>query len=102
MTEAIDPSRSGIGPLGPAAPGEAQRTPAEAPQGVAFRALLEKLEAHAQELAARTDAVRAPDQLAGAVDRAKETLAEALGVGDQILEAYRQALQQRAGGSESR
>jgi hypothetical protein len=95
MTQPVDPKLSGLGAPQRVDPKRPQQSEPATTQGPAFRALLEKLEAHAKELAESTRSVGDPEQLAGAVGRAKETLEEALGVGDHILEAYRQALHQR-------
>jgi len=65
--------------------------------GPAFEVLLEKLEARARELRDDSGSVDNPAQLAGAVDRARASLEDALTLSDQLLEAYRQSLQQRTG-----
>lgn len=62
--------------------------------GPAFEALLEKLDSHAAELHRKGAAVQNTDHLANAVDSARDTLVDALTLGDQLLEAYREALQQ--------
>ena len=61
--------------------------------GPAFEALLEKLEARALDLKRTTEEVAGPTELSGAVDRARASLDDALSLGDQLLEAYRQATQ---------
>lgn len=82
------------GPLGPLAIGSSAPSPARpTEQGAAFRALLERLEGHARGLADASDALREPGELAGAVDRARVSLEDALSLGDQLLEAYRAANQ---------
>lgn len=53
----------------------------------AFRALLESLEQRAAEL--RGPRADSPDDLAGAVDRARASLEDALDLKDRLLEAYR-------------
>jgi hypothetical protein len=63
----------------------------------AFEVLLEKLEARARELRDDSGNVDNPTELAGAVDRARASLEDALTLSDQLLEAYRQSLQQRTG-----
>jgi hypothetical protein len=63
--------------------------------GPAFEALLEKLERHAEELRRDSASVDDPERLSGAVDRARESLQDALGLGDRLLEAYRQAAHQK-------
>lgn len=68
----------------------------EKPQadGAAFRALLEKLEASAQDLKQQAGEERRAGDLAGAVDDAGASLADALSLSDRLLEAYREALTQ--------
>lgn len=78
-----------IGPLERGGNGPPPTRPSE--QGAAFRALLEKLEGHARGLADASGDVREPAELAGAVDRARASLEDALSLGDQLLEAYRAA-----------
>lgn len=90
-----DPASSPLGPRGPqqvqpdAALPSTQRS---ADGGAAFKALLEKLEGHARE-ARQTGNVERPDELAGAADRAKASITDALSLRDQLLEAYRAAQQ---------
>lgn len=62
--------------------------------GVAFRALLDKLEVQAQELKTQADGVEGSDELAGAVGSAQESLEQALSLSNQLVEAFRQSLQQ--------
>ena len=94
-----DPLRSPQ-PLPRATPApETPGTPAAPPAagaGAEFQALLERIETRARELARTTDAVTAPDQLAGAVDAARTSLEEVLDLKERLLEAYRQ--QQRQDG----
>ena len=59
--------------------------------GVEFRAMLERLETRASDLAEKTEQDDGPDELGRAVDSARESLEEALTLKDQLLEAYRQA-----------
>jgi hypothetical protein len=76
-----------------AAPGSgraAERSPASAE----FQALLERIETRARRLAAETEAVEVPAQLAGAVEAARESLVDVLDLGERLLEAYRQQRQQ--------
>ena len=68
-----------------------------AASGPAFEVLLEKLELRARELRDDSGSVENPTELAGAVDRARASLEDALTLSDQLLEAYRQSLQQRPG-----
>lgn len=86
-----DPSIHGVGAAqGPSPGGGSQRTSGG---GTAFRVLLERLEGGARRLQESGDSPLAPEELAGAVDRARATLDDALSLGDQILEAYRAAVQ---------
>ena len=62
--------------------------------GVAFKALLERLEQDARSLESETKNVEDPTALADATRRAHASLQDALSIGDQLLEAYRQALAQ--------
>jgi hypothetical protein len=64
------------------------------PGGVAFQALIEKLETQAAELESETRRVNSPDELAGAVDRAQASLHGALELSSRLLEAYRASRQQ--------
>ena len=61
---------------------------------VAFQALLDELANKARELEQSSLSIAGPKDLAGAVGRAEVSLHEALSLGDRLLEAYRQALQQ--------
>jgi hypothetical protein len=54
-----------------------------------FQALLEKLERRAGTLASRE--LDNPDHLAGALDEARASLEEALELGRDLIEAFRQA-----------
>jgi hypothetical protein len=60
----------------------------------AFHALLADLQVQAQELRDTSAGVDDPTRLAGAVDRARESLEDALSLGDQLLEAYRESVHQ--------
>lgn len=91
----IDPKHvAGLDSLGGKPP--AQRSGVEQSASVEFRAMLERLETRASDLAAKTEQVDGPDQLGRAVDSARASLEEALTLKDQLLEAYRQAEQQDA------
>lgn len=75
-------------PSKPLAPGKTE------PQGgPAFRALLDKLQAEARDLQRESETVEAAADLSDAVERARSSLGEALTLGDQLLEAYREAKQ---------
>lgn len=69
--------------------------------GVAFKALLERLEQDARSLESETKSVEDPTALADATRRAHASLQDALSIGDQLLEAYRQALAQPANANTS-
>ena len=85
-------SVTGPGRVGADSP--AQRTDADKASGIEFRALLERLETRASDLAEKTEQVDGPDELGRAVDTARASLEEALSLKDQLLEAYRQAERQ--------
>ena len=74
-------------------PGSSQETDRAS---AGFQALLDQIETRARDLAAETDAVEAPEQLAGAVDSARESLENVLELKERLLEAYRQQQQQAA------
>jgi len=57
----------------------------------AFEVLLERLEARAAELEEKSKALSGPAELPGALDAARASLAEALHLGEELLEAYRAA-----------
>lgn len=67
---------------------------AEAEGAPAFRALLDKLQEQAKSLQADSESLDKPEELSGAVDRAKSSLSDALSLSDKLLEAYRGAMQQ--------
>jgi hypothetical protein len=89
MTDSIDPGPLQPAALPPRAPaaGGAQSAPGK---GVEFQALLERIEARATELARRTEAVEAPEQLAEAVHTARESLEDVLLLKQRLLEAYQE------------
>ncbi len=69
-------------------------------QGAAFHALIEKLTTEARELEQASRNVESAADLAQAVDRAHDSLQDALSLSDGLLEAYRRALlTQPAGGA---
>lgn len=72
--------------------------------GAQFRALLDSLQTRANELSEQSESVDRPADLSEMVGQARESLEEALDVHDRLLEAFRQARQQRGvdgeGGSE--
>ena len=63
--------------------------PQGSPESPAFHVLLERLSRAAQELQENAESVERPSDLAGAMGRAKESLHDALQLGDQLLEAWR-------------
>ena len=65
--------------------------------GADFEALLERLQQRAAGVHEAEGAVDGPERLSGAVETARTALTDALSLGDQLLEAYRQAAQQRGG-----
>jgi hypothetical protein len=73
------------------AQGAKPRAGAAAPPGagVAFRALIERLEEQARALAAEAERVERPADLAGAVDRAHASLEDALALEQAVIEAWR-------------
>ncbi|MBK7878628.1 MAG: hypothetical protein IPJ77_23465 [Planctomycetes bacterium] len=78
------------------APGAARtNTPSNTTDGVAFRALLERLERDARALEQDSGRIQDQKDLAGAVDRAHASLQDALTLGDRLIEAYREALAQK-------
>ena len=86
------------GPVPGARTDEAQRAE-ESRASAAFRALLEKFEANAEELRKRTDDLADPRALKEAVSSARRSIDQALVLGGDLLEAYR-ASQQRGPGPE--
>jgi len=99
----MDPLQRGLNPAqGPKPVQGAQ--PAEGPRdakaGAAFKALLERLEEETRRLSKATEGVHGARDLAGAVDLARESVAEAMQLGDELLEAYRAARQRAETGSD--
>ena len=66
----------------------------ESADAPAFKALLDKLEQKARELEAETRGVDDASHLAGAVEGAKSSLEDALSLGEELLESFRQNRQQ--------
>jgi hypothetical protein len=85
----------GVRPTDAAAPARGATPEGGSP---AFRALLESLEARAADLRAKP--ADSPDDLAGAVDRARASLEDALDLKDRLLEAYRADRTRRGGDGE--
>ena len=89
-----DPITRGIGPArdpGRAAPPGAART-----DGAAFRALLDELQEKARRLKQEGERLSVPEDLPGVVDRAGDSIKDALSLSDRLLEAYRAAQRQTA------
>jgi hypothetical protein len=98
----LPPGDGSLRPVGGARPGGAREGASTEGGGPAFQALLEKLQQQARSLSQDTEAVARPEDLSGAVDRARATLDDALSLSDQLLEAYREATQQRGADEERR
>jgi hypothetical protein len=99
----MDPLNKGLAPAqGPAsaAPSKALDAPRDAKAGAAFKALLERLEEETRRLSQASEGVNGARDLAGAVDVARESIAEAIQLGDELLEAYRAARQRPDTGPE--
>ena len=80
-------------PIQPQAPATTSARPADADPaaGLAFRALLERLETQADELEGKTKSVADARELSGALDVARASLTDALSLSDRLLEAFREA-----------
>lgn len=70
-------------------------TPSGSETRPAFKALLEKLEERARALQEETSRVEDSTRLAGAVEGARSSLEEALSLGEELLESFRQSQQQQ-------
>ncbi len=85
----------GVQPIG--APGAikkgAEAQPETTEGGIAFKALLDKLQGQADSLRADSEVPLQPEELSSAVDRAHESLQDALSLSDQLLEAFRESAQ---------
>lgn len=88
------PSPRSIGPLGKPLQAPGAKTNATTP---AFQALLERLQEKARALEQVERTADDPASLAGAVDAARASLEDALTLGEGLLEAYREAEQQKSG-----
>ena len=82
---------SGVGPI--QGPGSKQQSAAEVGGGAAFKALLDRLQDQARELQGASEGQLEATDLASAVDRAHSSLQDALSLSDQLLEAYRESVQ---------
>lgn len=63
------------------------------PTGPAFEVLLERLSARAAELEEKSRTLSEPAELPDALDAARSSLADALTLGEELLEAFRAAQQ---------
>lgn len=96
MSETPGIPSTGAGPIRPAGPaGPAPTSTASGAPGVAFEALLERLSARASELEEKSRTLESPSELPEALDAARASLADALQLGSDLLEAYRAAQQTR-------
>lgn len=82
---------------GVSTPGAADKAKGPEQGGEVFRALLESLERRAGELEAKSREELAPEDLAGAVDEARESMRDALALQQDLLEAWRQSQHQAEG-----
>lgn len=73
----------------------------ETGQGAAFKALLEQLADRAKALEESSTKPMKADDLAGAVDRAHESLQDALALSGQLIEAYRASVKTKNGAQTS-
>lgn len=87
---------NGVGPI--QGPGETKRAQSDPANGAAFQALLDRLQAQARDLRGAGEADMDAVDLAGAVDRAHNSLRDALSLSDQLLEAYRESVQSTRAG----
>ena len=96
-----DPTRipNAIGAARTNAPAQPTQSPRAPATSAAFHVLIEKLEEQAKELEASTRTVSDAKDLAGAVDRARDSFQEALSLGESLIEAYRQSLHQSSDAS---
>ena len=80
---------------GSALPAKGKNRPSEnSSEGVAFKALLEKLDEQARALEETSQKVDDAANLAGAVEGAKASLEDALSLGEELLESFRQSQHQ--------
>ena len=91
-----DPNLRGVGPAAGLSPHEGPQRPrqTDGTGGAAFRVLLDDLQEKTRRLKEDGAALSEPADLAGAVDRARVSIDDALSLSDQLLEAYRAAQQQ--------
>lgn len=84
-----DPTLRGVGSIGPMSTSETRE--ARQTDGAAFRALLDQLQEKTRQIRQDGEELSEPAELAGAVDRARASIDDALSLSDQLLEAYRAA-----------
>ncbi|MFT7669340.1 MAG: flagellar hook-basal body complex protein FliE [Planctomycetota bacterium] len=82
------------GSIAPAAPSN-EGAAAQSTGGLAFRGMLDKLQQQARSLQQDSENVSKPEDLSGAVDRARTSLGDALSLSNRLLEAYRESIQQK-------
>jgi hypothetical protein len=75
------------------ATGDASAPRSATSSGAAFRVLLEKLEDQAAGLQKTSERIEKPEELAEAMTLARESLAQAFELRDQLLEAWRASRQ---------
>jgi hypothetical protein len=95
MAELPIPPPSPIRGTAPVAPPAQAGKPRPGEGGLAFEALLERLDERTRQLAAESRKELSQDELPGAVEQAKASLEELLSLQDRLLEAWRAARQGR-------
>jgi hypothetical protein len=86
-------ANSPIKRVGETQPTDAGKASESSEGGPAFKALLDKLQEQARTLHKDSETLAKPEELSGAVDRARSSLSDALSLSDKLLEAYREAVQ---------
>jgi|694.fasta_scaffold01508_15 hypothetical protein len=76
--------------------------PLSSTSGVAFHALLERLDGQARDLRQEAGRVENTGDLQEAVDRANESLRDALDITARIVESYREALARHSGAKDGK
>lgn len=92
----LDPSQNrGLTPIPSTNPAQGPGSAPESESGnPAFRVLFERLQAKAEALEERSKDVADPGQLSGAVHAARSSLQDALSLGEELLEAFREVQHQ--------
>lgn len=97
MVDSTPTNPLGPEPIVPASPvqpgGRSDGAPREATD-VTFQRMLERLQARAEELEVESKSVDDPTRLSGAVEAARASLEDAVSLGEELLEAFREASQQ--------